>query len=88
MKFVKIALILMLLLACNLTLSAAIPASERQALIDLYNSTNGAKWARLVSKCCAGTGSVLSGTLSLPMAARLWASSCWGPAGIESRTAA
>ncbi len=34
----------MILLACNLALSAAIPAAERQALIDLYNSTNGASW--------------------------------------------
>ena len=45
MKIGKIALILMILLACNLALSAAIPAAERQALIDLYNSTNGASWA-------------------------------------------
>jgi hypothetical protein len=44
MKFVKTALILAILLACNLALSAAIPAAERQALIDLYNSTNGASW--------------------------------------------
>ena len=34
----------MILLACNLALSANIPAAERQALIDLYNSTNGASW--------------------------------------------
>ncbi len=44
MKSVKIALILVLLPACNLALSAAIPAAERQALIDLYNSTNGDVW--------------------------------------------
>ena len=44
MKFVKTALILVILLVCNLALSAAIPAAERQALIDLYNSANGASW--------------------------------------------
>jgi hypothetical protein len=46
MKSLKTALILIFLLACNLALSAAIPASERQALIDLYNSTNGDAWHR------------------------------------------
>ena len=35
----------MLLMVCNLALSAAIPAAERQALIDLYNLTNGDGWA-------------------------------------------
>jgi alpha-tubulin suppressor-like RCC1 family protein/Leucine-rich repeat (LRR) protein len=44
MKSIKTALILMILLTCHLALSAAIPAAERQALIDLYNSTNGAGW--------------------------------------------
>jgi len=44
MKSVKIALILVILLACDLALSAAIPAAERQALIDFYNSTHGANW--------------------------------------------
>ena len=44
MKSIKAALIFMFLLACNLALSAAIPALERQALIDLYNSTNGDAW--------------------------------------------
>jgi len=39
----------MILLACNLALSAAIPAAERQALIDLYNSTNGASWTTITN---------------------------------------
>jgi hypothetical protein len=44
MKLTKMAAILAILLACNLTLSAAIPAAQRQALIDLYNSTAGPVW--------------------------------------------
>jgi hypothetical protein len=44
MKSIKIAGFLVLFLAGNLSLTAAIPASERQALIDLYNSTNGDAW--------------------------------------------
>ena len=44
LKFVKTVLVLVILLVSNLGLSAAIPAAERQALIDLYNSTNGASW--------------------------------------------
>ena len=44
MKTIKIALILMVLLACNVALSANISTTERQALIDLYTSTNGASW--------------------------------------------
>jgi hypothetical protein len=44
LKSVKTVLILFFLLSCNLVLSAAIPAAERQALIDLYNLTNGAGW--------------------------------------------
>ena len=44
MKFVKTALIFMILLAGNMFLTAAIPPAERQALIDLYTSTDGANW--------------------------------------------
>jgi Leucine-rich repeat (LRR) protein len=44
MKCKRIALSLVLLLGCQVALSAAIPASERQALIDFYNSTGGNAW--------------------------------------------
>jgi len=44
MKSIKIVWTLLILLICNLALSAAIPAAERQALIDLYNLTGGASW--------------------------------------------
>ena len=38
-------LLLSFLLLSAIWLQAAIPAQERNALIDLYNSTNGANWA-------------------------------------------
>jgi len=40
----KILAVTILVLACHQALSAAIPANQRQALIDLYNATNGARW--------------------------------------------
>ncbi|MCX6561798.1 MAG: BACON domain-containing protein [Candidatus Aminicenantes bacterium] len=49
MKSLKTTLFLVFLLAGNLVLSAAIPAAERQALIDLYNSTNGDAWTNKTS---------------------------------------
>jgi hypothetical protein len=40
----KTIVVFALLSICGLLLQAVIPDSERQALIDLYNSTNGANW--------------------------------------------
>jgi len=37
-------LLMLLLIGWVTTAQAVIPASERQVLIDLYNSTNGANW--------------------------------------------
>ncbi len=44
MKIKKIILFLLFLLVCKLTVSAAISASERAALIALYNATGGDIW--------------------------------------------
>ncbi len=38
------AVVALLLVVGAAPIGAAIPASERQALIDLYNATNGASW--------------------------------------------
>jgi len=70
MKFVKTALILVILLACNLALSAAIPASERLALIDLYNTTNGASWTTNTNWLGAeGTEYIFAGLPGTPISA-------------------
>ena len=44
MKSIKVLFSILILLACSLIVSAAIPDIERQALIALYNSTNGDSW--------------------------------------------
>jgi Leucine-rich repeat (LRR) protein len=44
MKSFKIVLVALILLVSNTALSAAIPVSERRALIDLYDLTDGAHW--------------------------------------------
>ena len=41
-----LAVLLLLAVTVAATTEAAIPASERQALIDLYNATNGAGWTQ------------------------------------------
>ena len=45
MKHFKFGIVLIALAVMGNALQAAIPASERQALIDLYNATNGDNWA-------------------------------------------
>ncbi len=43
-RFARAAAVAMVLLAAATMAQAAIPAAERQALVDLYNATNGAGW--------------------------------------------
>ena len=57
MKHFKFGIVLIALAVMGNALQAAIPASERQALIDLYNATNGDSWT---NKANWKTGGVFS----------------------------
>lgn len=43
-RFLTVAAVAVMVLTAATTAQAAIPAAERQALVDLYNATNGAGW--------------------------------------------
>ncbi|NOZ78353.1 MAG: hypothetical protein GXP48_04070 [Acidobacteria bacterium] len=59
---VSAAMVLAAVLAAAPPAAAAIPAAERQALVDLYNSTNGAAWTNSTGWLgAAGTESSLYG---------------------------
>ena len=46
MKNIRLGLSLLMLVLVGNSLQGAIPSTQRQALIDLYNATNGDSWTQ------------------------------------------
>jgi len=89
-----LALLLVLAVTAAATTEAAIPASERQALIDLYTSTNGAGWTNSsdwnepVGTECAWSGVTCNGGQTTVLRLTLYANNLAGtlPASLANLT--